>query len=194
MITKLKNPITPTYIDFKNYISRETFEWNHAEASWEGANPGFFSHPFIIRPFSVDVAKFPKMVCKHTMYAHQVIEEILDFNNITLNCIYRMNLNKTYPLDFLDQQTPVHVDHEFPHSNLLIYFTSHKEGEGGQIIVNDEHYFPEEDDVITFPGTPHSTMLPKKGFRVSMVTTYLGGYTRGPHVDKGEIIRDGVDA
>lgn len=191
MITKLKNPLTPTYLDFKEFIKRDGFAWGHAESNYgEGAHPGFFTHPFILRPFANDVAKYPKQVCEHTMYAHQVVEEILDFNGITLNCIYRMNLNKTYPQDSLNQQTPIHVDHEFPHSNLLIYFTSHQEGEGGQIIINDEHYFPEEDDVITFPGTPHSTMLPKKGFRTSLVTTYLGGYTRGDHVDRGEVIID----
>ena len=54
----------------------------------------------------------------------------------------------------------------------------------------EDEAYSEEDDVITFPGTPHSTILPKKGFRTSLVTTYLGGYTRGEHVHRGEVIID----
>ena len=65
-----------------------------------------------------------------------------------------------------NQQTPVHVDHPFPHDNIIIYFSN----EGKTILENDEHD-PKEDDVIIFPGLPHCQELPKNDMRLVLVAT-----------------------
>ena len=67
-----------------------------------------------------------------------------------------------------NQQTPVHVDHPFPHDNIIIYFSN----EGKTILENDDHD-PEEDDVIIFPGLPHCQELPKNDMRLVLVATCL---------------------
>ena len=130
-IIQLKNPRTELYNEFKHIIKGIDFNWNYIPRTDEASTPAMLSHAFIKRPNEL---RYPTVHCDGANFAHDVLQEILYHNGITLNCIYRMNLNKTYPQDSLNQQTPIHVDHEFPHSNLLIYFTSHQEGEGGQII------------------------------------------------------------
>ena len=182
MIKVLKNPITQTYIDFKELITRDNFLWGHAKENYaEGSHPAYFTHPFVLRPYANEIAPIPKIMCEYTNHAWNVVREILEYNDIHPNLIFRMNLNMTYAQDLKNQYSPVHTDHVFPHENLLIYFTGHKEGEGGQVIVgdgegNDEEYYPEEDDAIIFPGNPHYMKIPKKGFRTALVTTFLSGY------------------
>ncbi len=174
LITKLKNHKTDTYHRFKEMIRTPMFVWGHEGLSTQGKNPAYFSHPFIIRP---DGVGYSRPVCNHTDFAKNVVSEILGMNGYELNTIHRMNLNMTYAQDG-NQRTPIHVDHEFPHQNLLIYFDSHNEGEGGQVIVEDEEYYPKEDDAIVFGGLPHSVILPHKGFRTALVTTFTAGYSR----------------
>ena len=177
MIRVLKNPITQSYIDFKELISRDNFLWGHAKENYStGSHPAYFTHPFILRSFANEIAPVPKIMCEHTNFAWNVVREIFEYNNIQVNLIYRMNLNMTYAQDLDNQFSPVHTDHVYPHENLLIYFTGHNEGEGGQVIVNDEAYYTKEDDVITFPGTPHYMKIPENGFRTALVVTYLAGY------------------
>ena len=171
LITKLDNPLTPEYQQFKRAIKRDNFIWGHTGADYtDGSNPAYFSHPFILRPD--DGSHYPRSICDHTKDVKRIVEHILAHNRIELQLIYRMNLNMTYAQDG-NQQTPIHVDHEFKHQNLLIYLSTHKEGDGGQLIVEDEEYYPTEDDVVMFDGLPHSTILPKKGFRTALVTTFL---------------------
>ena len=103
----------------------------------------------------------------HTPSPYQIVLETLRYNDIELNCIFRMNINLAYPQEGI-QTTPSHVDHNFPHNNLLIYFTN----AGGRTIVEDAFHDPQEDDVISFEGKPHYMELPKKDFRIALVTTY----------------------
>ena len=77
--------------------------------------------------------------------------------------------------------TRPHVDHKFPHTNMLIYLTD----AGGKTIVEDiskreESTFslslahdPKEDDVVTFGGQYHCHELPKEKPRLVIVTTYI---------------------
>ena len=165
-IIQLKNPLTPTYRKFKSVIQRIDFNWNYYPRSDEKANPGMLSHTFIKRPEQI---KYPTVQCDGAKFAHDVVEEILNHNDIILDCIYRLNLNMVFP-QAGNQQTPVHVDHPFPHDNILIYFSN----EGKTILENDEHD-PKEDDVIIFPGVPHCHELPKNDMRIVLVATCVTG-------------------
>ena len=161
-IIQLNNPRTSTYNEFKRIIKRDDFNWNYYPRSDEHATPAMLSHSFIKRPEQI---RYPTVLCDGANFAHDVVQEILYHNGITLNCIYRMNLNMVFP-QADNQRTPVHVDHTFPHENIIIYFSN----EGKTILENDEHD-PKEDDVIIFPGLPHCQELPKNDMRLVLVAT-----------------------
>ena len=83
----------------------------------------------------------------------------------------RCNVNAVeppYDHQYMDAITQPHMDHEFPHKNMLIYLTD----AGGSTIVEGEEFAPEEDDVIIFEGM-HWHKLPKKERRVVLVMTYI---------------------
>ena len=84
------------------------------------------------------------------------LKEILEFNDIKIKGLYRINANLTFPTAPLLPSIP-HVDHDFPHENILIYLND----TGGDTVVDGEHYSPHEDDVITFGGEKHY-MYPQK--------------------------------
>ena len=61
-----------------------------------------------------------------------------------------------------------HVDHDFPHKNLLIYLTD----AGGKTIVGNESHDPKEDDIIMFPGLMHCIETSHTKDRVVLVVTF----------------------
>ena len=163
-IIQLNNPRTSTYNEFKRIIKSNEFNWNYYPRTDERQTPAMLSHAFIKRPSEI---KFPTVLCDGATFAHDVVQEILNYNDIILHCIYRLNLNMVFP-QAGNQQTPVHVDHPFPHDNIIIYFSN----EGKTILENDEHD-PKEDDVIIFPGLPHCQELPKNDMRLVLIATCL---------------------
>ena len=163
-IIQLNNPRTPTYNEFKRIIRSIDFNWNYIPRTDHASTPAMLSHAFIERPNEL---RYPTVHCDGANFAHDVVQEILNYNDIILHCIYRLNLNMVFP-QAGNQQTPVHVDHPFPHDNIIIYFSN----EGKTILENDEHD-PEEDDVIIFPGLPHCQELPKNDMRLVLVATCL---------------------
>ena len=178
MITQLKNPLTNTYNEFKSAVTSTGFPWGYyptrvlREGLWystKDANPEMFSHTFLKRPD--EKVKFPLLQSQDYIgLVHTVVNEILEYNDIILICFYSFNLNMIFP-QAGTQRTPLHVDHPFPHDNMIIYFSN----EGKTLTENDEHD-PEEDDVIIFPGVPHCHELPKTEKRLVLVATYLSGY------------------
>ena len=130
-IIQLNNPRTPTYNEFKSIIRSIDFNWNYIPRIDEVSTPAMLSHAFIKRPSEI---RYPTVHCDGAMFAHDVVQEILNHNDIILQCIYRLNLNMVFP-QAGNQQTPEHVDHPFPHDNIIIYFSN----EGKTIVGNDEH-------------------------------------------------------
>ena len=177
MITQLKNPQSNMYCDFKRAVKGGDFNWNYISPSYEGATPGMLSHTFIKRPGDI---KYPVCEGVGVNFAHDVVTEILESNDIILNCIYRININMVFP-QAGKQQTPVHTDHPFPHHNMIVYFSN-----GGKTIIENDEHDPKEDDVIIFPGVPHCHELPKDDMRIVLVATYLSGYddTKGGVIDE----------
>jgi|TARA_B100000427_G_C15215819_1_gene466711 hypothetical protein len=163
-IIQLNNPRTETYNEFKRIIRRLDFNWNYYPRTDETSTPAMLSHAFIKRPNEL---RYPTVHCDGANFVHDVVQEILNHNDIRLDCIYRLNLNMVFPEEG-NRRTPEHVDHLFPHDNIIIYFSS----EGKTIVGNDEHD-PKEDDVIMFPGLPHCQELPKNDMRLVLVATCL---------------------
>ena len=171
-IKQLKNPRTELYNEFKRIIKSYDFNWNYYPRTDERQTPAMLSHSFIGRP-ELEV-KYPHTLSDGVQFAHDVCEEILNYNDITVNCYYRINLNMVFPQEG-NQQTPLHVDHEFPHWNMLVYFSN----EGKTILEKDswntanEEHDPEEDDVIIFPGVQHCHEVPNNDARTVLVATYI---------------------
>jgi len=182
----LENPKTDNYKILKEKILSENFPWFYSEyttddvsdvlyeskTTEEYRNIPFFTHCLVERPSSV----FP--VSKVTSYDIQLytecINEIAKHNEFRINVIYRMNVNRTI-YNGSSLYTMPHVDHDFPHNNLLIYLT---EVTGGEIKVYKNEkwhiYKPLEDEIVMFNGLHcHKTAQKPNEHRVAIVTTFI---------------------
>ena len=133
----------------------------------------FYVHPFIQRPDYEFL--FPRIKSSHMFDVNQVICEILNCNidtilnnNMQVNMMCRCVANAKDGVGDRIVKCSPHVDHNFPHKNMLIYLTD----AGGSTFVEGEEFAPEEDDVIIFEGI-HWHELPKKERRVVLVMTYV---------------------
>ena len=168
LIEKLHNPKTRNYIDLKNIIFDSNFPWFIGNAQPGDAKNvlSYFSHTFLQRTDGGNQL-YPETCSNHTPLVGNVFKEIFYANNIDAFCIYRMNVNLLPPI-FPVQRTKEHVDHEFPHSNILIYLTN----AGGRTIVGNEAHDPKEDDIIMFPGCMHCVETSHNKDRVALVVTF----------------------
>tara|TARA_B100000965_G_scaffold290747_1_gene248553 strand:- start:98 stop:664 length:567 start_codon:yes stop_codon:yes gene_type:complete len=186
-IRKLKNPNTPLYNDLKKIILGNNFAWNYMKSNtWFDINA---SHKLIYDPENDNT--FQKSSMHHhsfllrsdlnNLYAkvnspymedvNRMYCEIFNANRDVMksfNMMCRCAANETQPYNGPDGKTRAHVDHDFPHKNMLIYLTN----AGGNTFVEDEEFAPEEDDVIIFEGL-HWHQLPKHKRRIVLVMTYI---------------------
>lgn len=136
-------------------------------------NYSYLSHKFLQKP--EDSCLYSKENSDYVGYIHQIFREIADFNELDPQVIYRMNANAVYPTE-KKLPSPLHVDHNFPHKNMLVYLT---DPQGGSTIVEDEdtnrkEYLAKEDDVLFFDGqSAHCARPPSKDVRVVLVFTFL---------------------
>ena len=160
-IKQLKNPLTDTYKEFKRLITTDpAFPWYWQEKTVTGEHitsdfmknmfrrghksRGYYTHGFLVRP--THRHWYPKGNSIHIDLAHQVALEFFGFNNIKMKSIYRMSANCEHSTE---ENLPdfYHVDHSFPHQNMLVYLN---DTEGGETLVDKERYAGKEDDVIMF--------------------------------------------
>ena len=175
MITKLINPRTERYIKLKRFILNSSkFSWTWMNQTTPNRNKdgydnfGFYVHSFLDRPAPLRVC-YSSPCSDHTVYANNVIAEILDHNNMSPKVIYRMSANCVHPTETGKFSVP-HIDHDFPHENILIYLT---DPQNGQTIVGNDSYLGKEDDAITWGGEEHYHKPPSKGRRIVLVATFL---------------------
>lgn len=178
MIKKLKNPNTELYKTFKNIVLSNDFSWFfQREAVSQNVkydeeiytNYPFYSHAFLKGPDYKD--KYPKVNSQHIELAHLIFLQIAEENNIEPKVIYRMNANVVHPHNsegLLKYSVP-HVDHQFPHKNMLIYLA---DTNGGDIVCDGESISPNEDDVVLLEGI-HYIKPPSHGRRIVLVYTFL---------------------
>jgi|TARA_R100001443_G_scaffold2382_1_gene8063 hypothetical protein len=167
-IKKLNNPKTPNYCHLKELLLGENIPWYVKEAHPNDLqnNFKFFSHCFLERPsYSKEI--YPRAISKHTSLMGEVLKEIFQSNVINPSCVYRMNANFLPPVMSV-KRTKVHVDHDFPHQNIIIYLTD----SGGRTIVGNESHDPEEDDIVMFGGHHHCVETPVGKWRLSLVATF----------------------
>ena len=157
------NPITPEYEDLKSLVLSDDFSWYYERNSKDDFN--FYSHVFLERPHFD--RRFPAITSPHMELANTVINQIFDYNNLNANYIFRYNANAVHPWFYNDATTAPHEDHEYEHTNLLVYLTD----AGGDTITTGGTHTPIEDDVIIFKGE-HCHKLPLRDRRVVLIVTY----------------------
>jgi hypothetical protein len=182
----LENPKTDLYKQTKELIFGGSMIWHHAEKTTpneddflheldskeEYSNTPFFAHCIIERPNNE--TPYSKITSYFAENFVKCVKEILDYNNISFYNIYRLNVNMTYYVKN-ELYTMPHVDHDFPHNNLLIYLDNVTGGEV-KVYKNGEWHIhqPKEDDIILFSGLHcHRTPQEPNQFRRAIVTTFI---------------------
>jgi hypothetical protein len=172
---QLVNPLTEEYRALKKaLLTHDEVSWltgdsqvvnKHEGRTVEGKNSRWLHHPFLYRP--LDDKLFPWAWSKYAQLASVVCKQILEANGVAPKCFFRINANISLPEN---PSTPVddHVDHHFPHHNLLIYLNT-CDGD----TVNGEHRSsPVEDKAIMFKGL-HHYYRPTVDWRYVIVATFL---------------------
>ena len=188
MIQTLRNPKTVLYQQLKELILGSEFMWFYNSTSHtidekrdkEWDNFGFFSHCLLRRPgdmtTSGEIKYYATPNSEDFNPVHDVFVEIAKENgiihsNMTDNPVvmYRANVNMCLPSETgKPLNGPPHVDHPFPHKNMLIFLT---DCNGGPTVVGDDSYYAKEDEIILFEGT-HRASTPTKDRRVNIVLTF----------------------
>jgi len=172
MIQLLQNSNSDNYQLLKKTILDEQFPWfyrgNTTPVNKKNItghrNIPMYCHSFIGRPETFGFSKHDSTVYK---LALTVVREILTENNIFTNSYFvlRLATNCTYPSEGIQLSMP-HVDHAFPHLNILTYLNS----AGGSTFIEGEEHEPIEDQSILFSGE-HYIQLPKKERRIVLIST-----------------------
>ena len=161
MIKILKNPKTNNYFTFKEIALS-----HNVPLHWMPSGTGmpYYCHTLITRP---EDHHYSNSVSPYTELFAVVISEILDANNLAEKGfhIIRGTINVVHPSEG-EQFSQPHVDHSFPHVNLLSYFSD----VGGRTFCGKREHDPHEDDVILFKGE-HYMERPKEDRRVVLVST-----------------------
>ena len=185
-IELIANPKTEKYQQLKSTILGQFFPWSWGEntitTDWQSPDYvddgtlnghedfGFYSHGFLMRPVkNSDVTCcYPTESSPFVKDAHDLVTEILDFNNVKYDLIFRMAANCVHPTE-TRLASPPHEDHPWPHTNLLIYLTDPFKGE---TVVEEKKFFGKEDDAILFQGV-HYHRPPEKNRRIVFVATFI---------------------
>ena len=168
------------YIKLKNIVLGQDIPWffiqnaitlggKYDNGQNDVNNFPFFSHVFLDRPG--DSKAFANPVSSLLPLAEQVFIEICEERNIEWQVLYRVNANMTFPsVTGNTNPTPLHRDHDFPHTNMIVYLT---DCNGGPTLVyGQDDYYGKEDDVYIFEGL-HQHKLPTSDRRVVLVYTFL---------------------
>jgi hypothetical protein len=172
MITKLKNPKTPLYKEFKEWvINGPGFTWTKMNTAYEGGpvegNFEFFSHPFLQRP---ELNMYSLPVCPNLVELIEIYTQLIEANPDKLtnkSFVLRANANLATPfINKNEDRSFLHYDHDFEHQNIIMYLTD----AGGNTYVEGECFEPQEDDIVLFSGE-HYMIRPEKKNRVVLILT-----------------------
>ena len=132
-----------------------------------------FSHPFILRR-GHNVEKPGIINSVYTEQFVKIFERFCVENQIPVQFILRGAINVTTHEPFLHGD--IHVDHDFPHKNFLIYLNEFDEG--CTYLFDDENNItdvivPKFGRVAIFDGVPHANGFCKpKQKRIVMIITF----------------------
>ena len=172
MLKVLQNPTTNLYHRFRNLVLSGDFAWHYGMSTdTEEENPPghmhmeFYGHTFVTRQ---EATYYSESTSVFTSDSIEVLREIIDYNKLFESYVFtRAAANCTFPNEGAQLSQP-HVDHNFPHFNLIVYLTD----TGGETFVEDEIHIPKIHDVILFRGK-HYMKRPTRDRRIILVATIL---------------------
>jgi len=103
-------------------------------------------------------------------------ETFLKKNNISYKTLFRAAINFTYNTG--TERCSTHLDHDYPHKQLLIYLNDVKDLNSKTVILdNDEksvlkEIYPKKYKGVCFDAKPHFHYFPKVGSRIVFVITF----------------------
>ena len=160
MINELKNPLTEDYKQLKQIILSNEISWHYNLTTTIDLNPDpknkdmeFFSHVLLNRPDKANNGiAVPYVSSAYFEKCYLILEQILDFNNIHFDVLYRMNLNLTLHSS-IKESTP-HIDLPLTHKVIIIYLSSFEEGRTIVLDKNNKKMYSKakEDNIIMFDG------------------------------------------
>ena len=159
MIKELKNPITDNYKNLKKEIFSEDMPWYYYEktvSELETQDIPFFSHMLLRRPLEeMDGMPAPLISIPTSKYfekCYHVLKEILDYNEVYFDVVYRMNLNLT--LNNSIKESIPHTDFCLPHKVVIIYLSEFSDGRTVVLDEKNKKYYsnPSLDQGIIFDG------------------------------------------
>lgn len=112
-------------------------------------------------------------------YGHiflDMAETFFKKNNISYKTLHRAAVNFTYNTG--TERCSTHLDHDFPHKQLLVYLNEVKDKNSKTVILdNDEktvlkEVYPKEYKGVCFDAKPHFHIFPKVGSRIVFVITF----------------------
>ena len=167
-VSRLINPLTNEYNQLKSIILSPRFNWNYLPCNVPEDNSGynnfgFYHHETLQRKETRTHTSSPYL--KQSLI---VFKQILTHNNIPHSSPYRISFNSTHPTHNNNIPSPPHVDHHYPHDNLIVYLTPIY---GGHTLVQRIPQPMEEDGILLFNGE-HNLYPPSEQRRVVIVYTF----------------------
>jgi hypothetical protein len=175
MLRTLVNSKTEEYQAFKKLVLSTDYFWKYFGDATNGlpVPEGFapiivYYTDLLFRPDAAhDLKGYPLPMSPHVDSAAKIIREILEENNVKLNCILRIATNCVNAVEEV-VKSPPHVDHFFDHKNFIIYLND----SSGDTFVEGERSTFKEDKAIFFSGE-HYHETPVKGRRIVLVATFI---------------------
>lgn len=180
ILSKLKNPKSDIYYQIKEFVLSGDFPWFYKQDTHvilgdvgDYQSPPFYSHQLLGRPGSKDLPgkMYPEKTSNYFDNFYPFLEQVVSENDLQVSTFLRFNVNCVHPQDDKRLTVP-HVDHQFPHMNLLVYLTD----AGGETVLmeGDESvaFHPAEDDIILFQGL-HCMRPPEEKRRIVLVATFV---------------------
>jgi len=177
---------TPYFIEDKsfltdnqiNYISEiieseKTPFYFAPRATKHGGDSAHFVHHAITRP--EDGSHQPGIEnSSEAPFFKNILNTFCNKHSIKYQTIYRAVMNITFPNDKIDK-VPAHIDHDFPHRQLLIYLNN---SDGNTVILDyEENIFksiePEQYKGIMFDSTKHYHFFPTRSWRGVILITFI---------------------
>jgi hypothetical protein len=177
VIKELKNPLTKKYFEFKNIVINQNFPLYFKNTGKPGDGDDFsrsyLSHDILHRP-GASTHYIPEIRSNYFDIVVDILRDIFEYNDVKIHSFLRINLNCSLNWGG-GLSCGIHVDHEFPHKNLLIYLN---QSSGPTVVVNpknnsEEYFHPKEDAIILFEGK-HSAYQPNIGEkRFVLIVTFV---------------------
>lgn len=105
-----------------------------------------------------------------------IFDKFCKKNKIKYDEILRCTVNLTYASN--SEKSPIHRDHKYPHSQLLVYLNSPKDENCELLIYEDDEKTitntikPKKFLGVCFEDKPHAIKYPKYGDRIALVYTF----------------------